>query len=174
MTLTAFDTLKRADIPPYELAIAGNGDPVQAPKELVAIFGDSRLKHWAGVSSVAFTPDGKTMVSTGSDNAVRIWDTETGKQRLLLAFPSWAISVAIHPDGKSFAAYDHTNGTVFYDIETGAQTPFRKDFGGTLAWSPSGNVLVAANWNTGATIQLADVASGHIETIGELGYSFIN
>ena len=73
------DRLARAAIDPYELSIAGNGDPAQAPPELVAILGDSRLKHWWRVRDIAFC--GKTMlVSNGQDEVTRVWDTKSGKQ----------------------------------------------------------------------------------------------
>jgi WD40 repeat protein len=73
------DRLARAAIDPYELSIAGHGDPAQAPGELVAILGDSRLKHWARLTEIAFC--GKaTLVSSGQDEITRVWDTQTGKQ----------------------------------------------------------------------------------------------
>jgi hypothetical protein len=52
------DSLRREDIPENELRAAGGGDPTNAPTALVAAFGDSRLKHWVGVYSVAFAPNG--------------------------------------------------------------------------------------------------------------------
>ncbi len=73
------DRLSRAAIDPYELSIAGNGDPAKSPPELVAILGDSRLKHWASVWDVAFV-DKTTLFSRGRDETIRFWDTKTGRQ----------------------------------------------------------------------------------------------
>ena len=71
--------LARQQIDPYELAIAGEGDPAGVPPELVAILGDSRLKHWGRAGAVKLL-DGDQLASTGLDQRVRIWSTDTGRQ----------------------------------------------------------------------------------------------
>jgi WD40 repeat protein len=73
------DRLSRAAIDPYELSIAGNGDPAKAPVELVAILGDSRLKHWWRVYSLPFL-DKSRLFTYGQDGEARIWDVKTGRQ----------------------------------------------------------------------------------------------
>jgi WD40 repeat protein/serine/threonine protein kinase len=165
-TLTAFDTLRRADIPAYELVVAGNGDPAQAPKELVGIFGDSRLKHWAAVRSMAFTPDGKTIVSAGDDGAVRIWDMATGRQRLVVTYPTAELFVATNPDGETFALTIGGIGTAICNLSDGAQQRLIKNFGGWLTWAPDGSVLAAGS---GDTIALWNPAAGDdVEVLAKL------
>jgi WD40 repeat protein len=36
--------------------------------------------HWMGVRSVAYSPDGKHIVSGSCEKTVRIWDSSTGKE----------------------------------------------------------------------------------------------
>ena len=40
--------------------------------------------HESAVNSIAFTPDGQTLISTAGDHTVRWWDASTGRQRLCL------------------------------------------------------------------------------------------
>jgi hypothetical protein len=78
------DALRRANVPPYELEVAGAGEPDKAPPELAAVFGDSPPRHWGWVSALTFSPDGKTLASGSLDRTIRLWDTATGQHRRTL------------------------------------------------------------------------------------------
>ena len=64
--------------------------------------------HMDWVSSVAFSPDGKTLASggaSGGDSVIRLWNAHTGEHiRTLKGDPANIRSVAFSPDGKTLAS----------------------------------------------------------------------
>ena len=67
--------------------------------------------HEANVWSVALSPDGKTLVSTGYDGAIIVWDVAGKKAKATLSKKGWCRTVAFAPDGAQFAT-GHEDGSV--------------------------------------------------------------
>jgi serine/threonine protein kinase/WD40 repeat protein len=164
---TAFDALRREDIPPYELKVAGGGDPKQAPPELAAVFGDSRFWHPGGIGCLAFTPDGKTIISGGAgpQGSVRFWDPETGLEQRVFKSEGYGYSIALPQEGKMLAAihkdpktgWDGRSTGSLWDINTQqAVRTFPASFVATV--SPDGKLLASSleSFNT----KLSDVPTG--------------
>jgi WD40 repeat protein len=77
----------------------GTAAQTNVPPELVIQNGHSNI-----VSSVAFSPDGKTLASGSWDNTIKLWDVETGEiVRTLEGHSSRVTSVAFSHDGKTLA-----------------------------------------------------------------------
>jgi WD40 repeat protein len=58
--------------------------------------------HSDTVCSVAFSPDGRRVVSGSDDSTIRIWDAETGETMIgpLQGHSDSVTSVAVSPDGR--------------------------------------------------------------------------
>src|SRR5207302_10842282 len=55
------------------------GDPL--PDGALARIGSIRLRHNGEIGLLAFTPDGKSLLSLGADHTFRRWDPQTGKEQ---------------------------------------------------------------------------------------------
>lgn len=127
------------------------------------------------LTDVAFSPDEKTIAASDEDNAVHLWDAQTGKIKSVLKdFPAPVWSVAFSPDGKTLAtasggAIDNSkigivsgiraNGVQFWSVETGERLEgFTKDYtesgivtklvgSKSVAYSPDGKYVAAGSFD---------------------------
>src|SRR5205823_3667460 len=63
-----------------------------------------RLPGQESPCSLAFSPDGQTLLSGGWDKAVRLWETATGKEVVRVEGLDYVNAVAFAPDGRRVAA----------------------------------------------------------------------
>ena len=62
------------------------------------------------MTSVAFSPDGKQIVSGSDDKSVRVWDAVTGTVKSTLqGHSNWVTAVAFSPDGKQIVSGSNDN-----------------------------------------------------------------
>jgi hypothetical protein len=79
--------------------------------------------HTGAVAGVAITPDGKTLVSIGNENAVRVWDIAAGKLvKSLEGHTSWVGSVLVTPDGSKAITAGGDCIIRVWDLKTGRQS----------------------------------------------------
>jgi WD40 repeat protein len=117
--------------------------------------------HDDGIWSVAFAPDGKTLLSGGKDRTLRLWDVEEGQLiRTVASTPHEARCIAFSLDGKLALAATGI-GVRVYDVADGQETA---RFAGhtntvkTLAVSPNGRRVLSAGDDR--TICLWDLHDG--------------
>lgn len=119
-----------------------------------------KVRHFFGTYSVAFTPDGKTLITGGRDNAVKVWDLESKKLvRTLTGHHNWVDSLAVASDGKMLAS---TGGTIrLWDLTTGADAcplPGHKFVVWQVALSADGKSAVTGSWDN--TLRWWDATTG--------------
>ena len=79
-----------------------------------------------GIWTVAFSPDGKTLVSGGLDSAIRLWDVAKRAPigQPLLGHRDNVYSVAFSPDGRAVASGSGDGSVMLWDTDV-AQWPKR-------------------------------------------------
>jgi hypothetical protein len=76
------------------------------------------LGHTDAVNSVAFSPDGKLLVSGGKDQTAVLWDVASGKQLFKFNARAPVETVAFTPDGRRLLL-GHRGQTSELDVPTG-------------------------------------------------------
>src|SRR5262245_22435172 len=119
---------------------------------------------------LVFTPDLSTAAGRArADQAVRVWDLTTGKQKHSLPQPSKQVAcITFTPDGKGLAiGTNHGEGRLgelkLWELATGKERVTWKEEDGPLraiAFSPDGKTLASAS--AAGTIHLRDLASGEV------------
>jgi Protein kinase domain/WD domain, G-beta repeat len=109
-----------------------------------------------GISAVAFSPDGTTLV-TGDDNGrVFLRDVATWRRIATFIDPhrKWVQSVAFSPDGRTLAIGDVNGDTYLWNLAARHRIAVLADpvtahgaAVGSVAFSPDGRTLATGDWN---------------------------
>ncbi len=141
------------------------GEPL--PEGAIARLGALRFHHPAGLIDLAFSPDGKTILTVGQGMfklTARLWDTATGKERSRFAVDHASLrQVCFHPDGRT-VVLNVQNSVELYDSQTGKHL---RTFGGekeilSCALSPDGKLLATGSmeWKDDNPIRVWEVETG--------------
>ncbi|WP_445633389.1 hypothetical protein NSTC745_05044 [Nostoc sp. DSM 114161] len=119
--------------------------------------------HTAEVSSVSFSPDGKTIVSASNDKTAIIWGHDGTKLRTLTGHTGTVRSVSFSPDGQTIATASFDRTVKLWRTRDGAL--IRTLNGHTaevlsLSWSKNGETI--ATGSADGTAKIWQVSDGHL------------
>ncbi|MFW9261927.1 NB-ARC domain-containing protein [Nostoc sp. CALU 546] len=160
-----FDSILSVAFNPVNGEIVATGDADGRISFWQATYGE-QLFHWKAhdnwVRTVAFSPDGKTLVSCSDDHTVKIWDVDSQKQLMKLdGHNSWVRSVAFSHDGKIVASASSDKTIRLWDLDTQKCWEIledHNDFVRSVVFSPDGKIL--ASGSADQTVRLWDVKTG--------------
>ena len=120
------------------------------------------LGHGDWISSIAFSPDGKRIVSGSGDKTIKVWDAATGDELMTLrGHKEYVKSVAFGPDGKRIVSGSGDKTIKIWDAATGAELMTLHGHGRSInlvAFSPDGKCIVSGSADN--TIKVWDAATG--------------
>lgn len=136
------------------------GDPI--PKGALTRLGTMRLCQRQGARTIAFSPDGRTLASSGHEDSIRLWDVRTG--RLLRRYRGTesdrSRAIAFSPDGKRLVSGGRSGLVRLWDVKSGKEVykkRAQKEDVYSIAYAPDGRTFATAadGW-----IRLWDVSTG--------------
>ena len=153
------------------LLITAAAAPSRAVAQLAYLEG-----HTDPIYAVAYSPDGRYLISGSFDKTVKIWDRATGVvARTLDDHQNLVLAVAVSPDGRQLATAGLDPTVLVYDMPQTEALAAREDFEGTvssIALSSDGKRLVTGDrsrvvriWDTEAQSDLATLAGATDDVI---------
>jgi WD40 repeat protein len=126
-----------------------------SPRPLGTVPGNS------GVSSVAFSPDDRTLVTTDTSETAALWNVTEfaapGHLAHVAAHDKYLLDLVFGPDGRSITTLGHDDPATFWDL-TDRKNPVRRATvpvaGGVPVISPDGRTVAA---DDGRVVTLTDV-----------------
>ena len=136
--------------------------------------------HVGEIYSVAFSPDGKYILTGSQDGTARLWDPENGQEiRQFIGHKGGVSAAAFSPDGKLVLTGGNDQTIRLWDTQTGQQLQMFNDSNGVtaVAFSPDGKLLLTNGGNKAARLwdieasQLIREFLGHTDFVSDVAFS---
>lgn len=120
------------------------------------------LGHISSVRAIAFSPDGSTLQSGGTDENIRLWDVSTGEcLKTFTEHPERMRAVAFSPQGKILACNSDDQTVSLWKVNTNQCYKILRGHSGRVlsaVFGPRGKILASAS--SDKTVKLWDVSTG--------------
>ena len=125
------------DLEVYDLSDVTN----LAPVRIIAA-------HRSTISDLAFTPDGRRLISASNDRTLAVWKTDSWLlEHRIPAQPIKDGQLAVHPDNRTVATFDETMHVRLFDVVAGRETvslPERFEKIRDVSFAPDGRSLAVS------------------------------
>ncbi|HMC11388.1 MAG TPA: WD40 repeat domain-containing protein [Pirellulaceae bacterium] len=134
------------------------------------------------VWSLAATPDGKTLITSGYDGKIIVWNVAEKKPQQTIEKKGWIRRVALSPDGKNFAAGMEDGSVILFEAEGPKELKTFKAHEAAVydvAFSPDGTTLATSStdklaklwdWKAEMPMEKAKL-EGHADAVWAVAWS---
>src|SRR5262249_52909908 len=127
---------------------AGTGAPLDTP-----------LPHQGPIHAVAFSTDGKTLLTGSWDKTARLWDAATGEPKGQPLLPNDVVKRVAFSPNSPVAPAAGQHGAYLWDVDTRRLVALtHRDRVAAVAFRPDGKAVLTGSVDK--TAQLWDVATG--------------
>ena len=142
--------------------------------------GSLAARDIGSIGSVAFSPDGNTIVSCGG-NDIHLWDSDTNQRlKTLIGHTESVNSVVFSPDGNTIASASDDRTIRLWNVSTRKRLKTlmaHTDSVNSIVFSSDGNTIASAGndrtvrlWNAN-TGELIKTLTGHVENVNTVAFS---